>query len=140
MNRTMTWDRVIGLAIMPLLEADSQLTDELGGVHIYAQEASRPIVVPSVVWDLLSDELTELFNPIDTQWDYFARNRESAVVIERRLRALLHRDTRRVLAGINLSTVYQDSFTHDYPDPGVVHRSLRFRFEAPRGTETTEYS
>ena len=129
----MTWDILMGEVIIPMLETDAVLVQELGGQHIYAQEASRPVTIPSVVWDLLDDQLTEIFNPIDTQFDYFARNRDQAVVIERRLRALLHRDTRRTIGNVNFSSLYDGSFSHDYPEPGVVHRSLRFRFEPVRG-------
>ena len=129
---SMTWDIVMGEVIIPMLEADAQLIAELEGNHIYTQEASRPVRVPSIVWDMLDDQLTELFNPIHVQMDLFARNRASAVIIERRLRLLLHRDTRRQIGELDLSTLYEDSFSHDYPIPGIVHRSLRFTFEPAR--------
>jgi hypothetical protein len=130
--QSMLWDWVMEQAIIPLVEADVPLVDELGGLHIYVQDASRPVTIPSVVWDLLGDELTEIFNPIDTQWDYFARNRDQAAFIERRLRHLMHWPVRRVIAGFDMAMLYQDSFSHDYPEPGVVHRSLRFTFEPAR--------
>lgn len=127
----MNWDDVMENAVVPMMEGDSEFVDVLGGLHLYAAQAARPARVPSVEWMIVGDRYTEIFNPIDVQFDYWAKGSDAAV-IERRLRNRLHRDTRRVIAGINMSTVYTDSFTHEYPKPGIVHRSLRFRFEPVR--------
>jgi hypothetical protein len=137
---TMTWDVVMGEVIIPLLEDDAQLIAILGGLHIYAQDASRPITTPSIVWDLLDDDVTELFNPIDVQFDYFTRGvpnvrtaREEGVMIERRLHALLHWPTRRNVYDLNMGARFQPpSFSLDYPEPGVFHRGLRFTFDPAR--------
>lgn len=130
----MNWGEVMGNAIVPMLEDDAVLIGATGlaGKYIFAGQASRPVRIPSLEWVLIDDILTEVFNPMEVQFDYWAKNIEQAQVIEGRLRTLLHRDTRRVLAGINMSTLYLDSFTHEYPQPGITHRSLRFRFEPVR--------
>lgn len=134
----MTWGEVMGEAVTPMLEGDAVLVATLGGKHIYAGQASRPVRIPSVEWVLTDDALTEVFNPLEAQFDYWAKNMEQAQIIESRLRFWLHRDTRRVLAGINMSTLYVDSFTHEYPQPGIMHRSLRFRFEPVRARPQAE--
>lgn len=129
----MTWDEVMESGILPLLEGDAQLLTALGGEpHIYAAQATRPVRIPSVEWQLTDDVVTEVFNPLEVQFDYWANSMAQARAIEGRLRKLLHRDVRRTLGGINMSTLYVDSFTHEYPQPGITHRSLRFRFEPVR--------
>jgi len=119
-------------AIVPLLVADSALVSALGGAHVYTAQASRPVRIPSVEWVLVGDVETEVFNPISVQFDYWSRNPTQAAVIEGRLRALLHRDVRRTIGGVEMSTIYTDSYTQEYPQPGVIHRSVRFQFEPLR--------
>lgn len=127
----MTWDRVM-TQIIALLESDAVLLEALGGLNIYSSEASRAVIVPSVVWYLLGDQLDELLNPMQVQFDYFAPSREQAVVIEDRLRSNLHYPVRREIGGIDMATLYEDRFEHDYTTPGQVHVSLRFEFQPVR--------
>jgi hypothetical protein len=94
--------------------------------------------VPSVEWLIVSDTLTEVFNPITLQLDYWARHPTQAATIERRLRNRLHRATRRTLEGMDMSTTYEDSLTLESPMPGVIHRALRFRIEPVRQRAATE--
>lgn len=133
---SMTWPEVMDV-VVEMLETDSILigATALSGKHIYAAQASRPVRIPSVEWLVIDDVLTEVFNPLEVQFDYWAKSTQQARVIESRLRSLLHRDVRRVLAGINMSTLYLDSFTHEYSQPGITHRSLRFRFEPVRSRQ-----
>jgi hypothetical protein len=128
----MIWDEVMSEAILPMLEADAALIAALGGAHIYAAQSSRPVRIPSVEWVLTDDRYTEVFNPLEVQFDFWAASAASAVEIERRLRTLLHRETRRRIAGIDMATLFTDAFSPTYPKPGVIHKSLRFRFEPVR--------
>lgn len=126
--------------IIPLLEIDVELNGPTGlnGSHIYAASSSRPVRIPSMEWILLDDVETEVFNPIRVQFDIYGEM-EVVRVVERRVRARLTRNLRRVIGGINMSTIYQDSITLAYPaQPGIVHRALRFQFEPVRRRAVTE--
>lgn len=124
----MMWDRVVP-EWLDLLEADADLIDLLGGQHIYPAQAAREVRIPSVEWLLVLDSEEENFNPFLVQVDYWARGAVKAAAIERRIRMITHRDTAREIGGIRLWTQYEDSRSHDYPaEPGVIHRSLDFRF------------
>lgn len=128
----MIWDRIILDFVLPSLRGDAELTAAIGGAqHIYTAQSTRPVRVPSVEWLVLDDVLQEVMNPIRLQVDYWAPHPGVAATIERRIRAVLHRDTRRTVAGINMATLYEDSWTPDAPT-GVIHRSLRFRLEPVR--------
>ena len=132
----MRWDAVQD-AVVAALQADSALVTELGGPYIYLASASRPVQIPSVEYMMVFDREVESLNPIMFQIDYFARGNAQARVIERRIRQVLHRDVRRSFAGSDCATLYEDSRDHDHPEPGVVHRSLDFRFEPVREYLTT---
>jgi hypothetical protein len=127
----MLWDEVMGNAIIPMLEDDAELVGPTGldGLYIFAAPASRPIRIPSVEWIIIGEQETEVFNPIDVQF-----------VIERRIRARLTRDTRRTIAGINMSTLFTDSYVIDFlSQPGVTHKVLRYRLEPVRRRTASEY-
>lgn len=125
----MMWDEILPLWVA-LLNGDAELVAELGGERIYPAQSARPVEIPSVEYTLpFSDVEEENFNPFTVQMDYWARGVPSAAVIERRIRAITHRDTAREIEGYRLWTQYQDSRSHEYPaELGVVHRSLDFRF------------
>jgi hypothetical protein len=133
----MMWDIVIP-AWVALLEQDADLVAALGGPHIYPAQAARAVRIPSVEWVIVSDRESELFNPVMVQVDIWARGVAAAAVIERRIRALTHRDVSRELVldeyeGLRLWTRYIDSRTHEYrADPGVVHKSIDIQFEPVR--------
>lgn len=132
----MRWDDV-ARAVVAALAADTVLTTALGtdadgDVPIYPANANRAVRVPSVEWFMVFDRYDESLNPMLMQVDYWAKGQASAVTIEARIRAVLHSDVRRTFAGVDCATLYDDSRTHDHPDPGVVHRSLDFRFEPVR--------
>lgn len=132
----MKWDAVVK-AMRTALLADAQLvaalgTDGNGNAPIYPASASRPVHVPSVEYFMVFDRERESLNPIMIQIDYFARGIAKAAIIERRIRSVLHRDRRRTFAGSDCATLYEDGRDHDYPETGVVHRSLDFRFEPVR--------
>lgn len=119
-------------AAVAALNADSALTSALGGQHVYPASAARPHRVPSVEWFVVFDRYEESLNPIVIQFDYWAGSMGQAATIEARIRAVLHSDMRRQFGGVDAATLYDDSRTHDHPTPGVVHRSLDFRFEPVR--------
>lgn len=130
----MLWDEVMGNVVIPLLEDDVELVGPTGldGLYLFAAPASRPIRIPSVEWIIVDDSETEVFNPILVQFDIYAREPQLSV-IERRMRARLTRNTRRTINGINLSTLFMESVTIDYPaQPGVTHKVLRYQFEPVR--------
>jgi hypothetical protein len=137
----MLWDEVMGNAIIPMLEDDAELVGPTGldWLYIFAAPASRPIRIPSVEWIIIGEQETEVFNPIDVQFDIYARAPE-LYVIERRIRARLTRDTRRTIAGINMSTLFTDSYVIDFlSQPGVTHKVLRYRLEPVRRRTASEY-
>lgn len=132
----MTWDVVMRDAIVPLLEADVLLVEALDGApHIYTAQSSRPRRVPSVEWIVIGDRLTENFNPIDVQFDYWAHTPGDAATIERQLRRRLHFDVRRVIAGIDMSTLLEDANAPTEESDGVWHGLLRFVFEPVRSRQ-----
>lgn len=136
----MQWDEVMESVVIPLLELDTELVGPTGlnGAHIYAGSSSRPVRIPSVEWILLDDVETEVFNPIRAQFDIYG---EMSVirVVEQRIRTRLTWNTRRIIAGVNMSSLYEDSITLAYPaQPGIVHRALRFQFEPVRRRAVTE--
>lgn len=134
----MIWDRVVLDWMLPTLRNDAALVAAIGGAeHIYTAQSTRPVRVPSVEWLVLDDALEEVMNPIRVQIDYWASNPGQIAKIERRIRAVLHRDTRRKVAGIDMATLYDSSFTPESEMPGVIHRLLRFRFEPVRVRSTT---
>lgn len=128
----MIWPEVITEVVIPMLEADDLLTDELGGFRVYMAQASRPVQIPSVEWLIVSDRLTETLNQVQVQFDYWANSAGQAAVIEERLRSLLHRDRYRTFGDLKMAILYDDSHTHEFAKPGVIHRSLRFRFDVVR--------
>jgi hypothetical protein len=136
----MQWDAVMLDAIVPLWEGDAALVAALGGKRIYMMGSNRPVQIPSVEWLPIADTLTEAFNPVTIQVDYFATSTTQAFAIERRLRVLTHRETMRVLGDMKLWTRYAESNTNDYPKPGVIHRSLRFLLEPVRERYTMRES
>jgi len=130
------WDAV-EQAIVAALSADDELLAILGGARIYPASASRKVEIPSIEYFMVADIERESLESVVIQIDYWARGRAQAAQIERRIRHLLHADTRRTLGGIEMATLYLDSRDHDHPEPGVVHRSLDFRFEPVRERYTT---
>lgn len=130
----MIWPTVIANWTAALLD-DAALVDTLGGRHIYPAQAARPVRVPSVEYLTTSDREEENFNPIFIQVDFWARGMDQAATIEERLRSITHRDTARSWTpdGLRLWTQYVDARTLPYPkDPGVVYRSMDFRFAGVR--------
>lgn len=127
----MRWDDV-ARAVVAALNADAALTTALGGQHVYPASAAREVRIPSVEWFMVTDRYDESRNPMIMQIDLWAKGQAVAVTIEERIRAVLHSDVRRVFAGTDCETSYIESRSHDHPDPGVVHRSLDFRFEPVR--------
>lgn len=124
----MRWDVVVP-AVVAALEADAALIAELGGENIEHMESNEAREIPSIRYTMIYDTEEEVMNPIGVQVDYWARNIEQAFVIEKRIRTVLSTPVRRVFGGIEMLTQYVDGRDMDDPQPGVVHRSLDFRFE-----------
>ena len=127
----MKWPSVVKDAVAAL-HLDGQLVAALGGEHVYPSQASRPVRIPSVEWTLVDNREDEVMEGVLVQFDYWAPSMAAAVAIEARIRAVLGSDVRRVFRGTEMATLYRDSRTHQYPEPGIVHRSLDFYFEPVR--------
>jgi len=125
----MRWDFVIEHWTARLI-GDAALTSVLGASGlIYPAQASRPVKVPSVEYQLLGDRETENFNPLSVQVDFWAKGIKKAAQIERRIRILTHRDVAQDLGGERMWLQYIDGRSLEYPaEPGVEHRSLDFLF------------
>lgn len=123
----MKWDDVLA-AVIAALRADSALMTALGGARIVPMESGVERKVPDLRYTLIFDREEEVMNPILVQFDYWAKDRAQAVVIESRLRTIVGARVRRTLGGVEMATLYEDSRDGTDPQPGVVHRSLDFRF------------
>jgi hypothetical protein len=128
----MIWDALME-AVVAMLDADAELGAALGGRHVYHAESSRPVRVPSVEWLLVDDTHTENHHTMAVQFDHWSRTAKTAATIERRLLTLLHRETRRDLGSISTTVRYAGGRTLDHPQPGVIHRALRFTMDPVRG-------
>ena len=131
-------------AAVAALRADASLMTALGG------DATRvgPIVedeerrIPSVRYQVISDTEEETMNPVLVQFDYWAQGLVAAMQIERRIRTALTGRTRKAWSlpgggSISMWALYTDSRSMTDPTPGVVHRSLDFRFVPVRADLTT---
>jgi hypothetical protein len=119
-------------AVLAHLTADAGLTAALAGGAIRRHGTFIEPAVPSLAWITYGNVLDENTEVVPTQWDIFAQEIDQAIAIERRLRALLHRDTPQVIGGIPMWTQFVDARDHADPEPGRIHRSLDFRFEPAR--------
>jgi hypothetical protein len=128
----MRWPNLMLQGVLPILTGDAQLLAALGGSHIYTAQSVRPVRVPSVEWIIVGDFSEEVFNPLTLQLDFWAVGPAQAAVIEGRLRALLHRETRRLIGGISTTVRLDEAMTLQHPSPGVVARSLRFNMDPVR--------
>lgn len=115
-------------AVIAALRADTALMTALEGARIEPLESGVARRVPDLRYTLIVDREQEVMNPILVQLDYWAADRAQAVTIESRIRAVLNARVRRTVGGIGMWTLYQDSRDGTDPQPGVVHRSLDFRF------------
>jgi hypothetical protein len=128
----MMWpDVVLGL-VLPKLRADTELIAALGGSHIFSAQATRPVRVPSIEWMVLDERYTENHAEAELQLDYWARNPGEAATIERRIIAVLHRETRRAVGDTTTIVRYVEGRTLEAGQPGVIHRALRFAFDPVR--------
>lgn len=126
----MRWVDALEAAIAALL-ADATLS-AIPGFSVRRRGEFTLQQVPSITWQAFSDEIAENTNPIEVQFDVFARGIDQALVLEGRLRAILHRDTPQTLGGVLMRTQLADARDHEDPEPGVVHRSLDFELEPAR--------
>lgn len=114
------------------LLADPALLQLLGGRHLYAMGSTRAIRIPSVQYLVVTDREEETFAPVRVQVDCWARTLSLEAQIERRIRALTHRNVFQMLEGERVLMRYMDGRTMPSPRAGVVHRSLDFELEAVR--------
>jgi hypothetical protein len=129
----MRWDFVIPEWVDRLLN-DAALVQLLKGPHIYPPNATRPVRVPSIEYDMIYDRATEIFNPIGVQVNIFAEGMRLGGLIEKRIRLLTHHDVGQELGGERMWLIYQDSSTVEFPSmPGVIHRIVEFEFTPARG-------
>lgn len=117
------------------LLADPDLISVMGRADfITPAQSRRPVEVPSIEYLSVTDNESELWNPIGMQVDFWARGWAKTERIEQRIRTLTTRDTSQVLGGERVWMKFMDANTIDYPqDASTVHRVLDFTFEALRG-------
>jgi hypothetical protein len=127
----MIWDEVVE-KVIAALDADELLTAALEGGTVEMAESVMPREVPSIRLTVVDDREGEVLETILLQVSFWGRSRENAVAIERRVRRVLHADTRRDFDGIEMATLFVEGRDMDDPEPGVVARSLDFRFEPVR--------
>lgn len=128
----MRWDTVLPL-LVARWNADTTLTNALGGAHIYPAQASRPVKIPSIEYLILGNPEGESFGTIRLRVDFWAKGMALTGVIEKRLYVLTHKDVAQVLGTERLWMRYVDGRTLDYEaDPGVTHRALDFEIETVR--------
>lgn len=129
----MRWHEVVP-AWLERLNADAELTTLLGGAHIYPEQASRPVRIPSVEWSTPHTDIEgEWTNRFGFQVDYWAHGVHKGKSIERRLRLLTHHDYGQVLDGERLWFRYVERRPIPYTaEPGVLHVALDFVVECVR--------
>lgn len=123
----MKWDLALD-AIVDRVKADAQLRTALGGPRIRETADGKP-EFPSVTYMIVSGPLRENTERMVMQWEFWARAETTARTIERRLRALLHRDLPELVGDMPMWLQLVDRRDHNDPEPGTVHRSLDFAFE-----------
>lgn len=130
----MRWDQVIP-AVVALLRADAARPAALERTAIHEARDATAVTVPGLTWYMVSDIEEEVWNPILTQWDVFARDWAEMAVLEGWIRGLLHADLPQVIGGIRMWTQLVDARTLPVPEdmnPGLVHRQLDIRLTAAR--------
>lgn len=130
-SESLNWDVVIQ-AVVAAVQSDADLIATLGTVTVTPAEDSVEQAVNTFRYMVISDLEEEVYNPIVLQIEYRARNRATAVVMDKRLRRILDHKTPRVFGGLEMATTYQDSREMADILPGTVRRSLDFRFEPTR--------
>lgn len=119
-------------AVVPHMADDSILRTTLGGAHVYRTGEFAAPRVPGIGWFLVSDTLEENTNEILVQIDLFATSMEQMIVMEGRVRALLHHDTVTTIQGVRMWAQLEGARDNADPEPGFVHRSMDFRFTPAR--------
>lgn len=87
----MRWDDVLASA-MTAASSDATLLSVVdGNADRIRLSGERQYEVPSIEGTLLSDDASELWEPVDMQWDIFATSLADLVAAERALRDLFDR-------------------------------------------------
>lgn len=122
-------------AVVSRLQNDAALVAVLGSSdRIYHRAARREKVVPSVVWFSYSDVEFEVMNPIEVQFDLWAKATNTRTVghnmaiMEHAVRRRLHQDAWVQFDNVNMSSMLLTA--RDVFDQGdnEMHRQLDFRF------------
>lgn len=119
----MKWHVVVA-AMKSALEDDATLIEILGGAAVEPEESGVKRKIPSVRYTVISDVEEEVMNPVLVQIDIRARDREQGVEMEGAVRRRLTQQ--KLVDGCR--TEFVIGRDGDDPQPGVVHRSLDFRF------------
>lgn len=127
----MKWRTALNV-LLRRVESDPEILTALGGPHIYRSGEFRQPRIPSVEYTVIVSTLTETMEPVLTQWDIFAASVSQLIMIETRLRRLLHWTGWREIEGVSLSSLYDASRDHEPPEPGRWHRSIDFRHQPVR--------
>ncbi len=122
------------IAWLARLNGDATLVGLLGGAgRILAAQASRPVTIPSIEWQVYGDTEEESFNPVSVRLDLFVTGVAKADQVEARVRNLSHRDTAQAIGSVRGWIRHLDTRDIEFPSqPGVVHRALDFTLEAVR--------
>lgn len=126
----MRWDDVL-LAIEAVLTADSTITEVIPAEDIRLA-GPRHFKVPSLEISLISDDVSELWEPCDVQFDIFAPSVAALVAVARALRNDFDLEGVADVGGTRMWSYYlggaalEGPFLNDSED--VFARALRFRF------------
>jgi hypothetical protein len=113
-------------AMLALLDADATLTAMVGAFE--PSGGDMPRRVPQGRYTQIYDVPGEVTGLVGYQFDVWTTGREPAMQACRRLYSLLHRRALAQVGGVAMWMLYQDQRDMADPEPGVVHRSIDFRF------------
>lgn len=130
----MRWDDVLE-AVMTAAETDATLVGIFGETYIRLS-GTREYRVPSLEATVLSDDVAEVFEPTDLQWDIFAPSVQDLVDAERALRDLFDHERQVTIEGVRMWSFYLEGATLDGPTmddaTDVFAKAIRFRFAPVR--------
>jgi hypothetical protein len=125
------WSAVIQ-AIVAACEGDAELTNLLGGSHIYRTHDTRDVRIPSITWQIISNVPGENTRTIDVQLDLWARGIGAMEGIEARVLDLFDHRVVATVSGLRMWSMETENRDIADPEAGVIHRAYRFEFQPIR--------
>lgn len=123
----MIWDRFL-VALMQEVADDPTVAGVVGSRVIFATEGAD-YVVPGLEVSVLSDTVSELWNPLTIQFDIFARTFEQCAAVERVLRSRYHSQIPVTIGGMDVFAQYSDGTVLQLPARDKFFaRAVRFTF------------